>query len=424
MRLNENFLNVKESYLFSEIAKKVNDYSAQNPDKKIIRLGIGDVTLPLVPAVIEALHKAVDEMGAQETFRGYGPEQGYDFLREKIVDYYKKNTIRLELDEVFVSDGAKSDVGNITDLFDKDNVVLIPDPVYPVYVDTNIMNGRKIEFLNANANNGFCPLPEGNTKADIIYLCSPNNPTGACYTKEQLKTWVDYALENDAVILYDAAYEIFVQDENLPRSIYEIDGAKRCAIEFCSLSKTAGFTGTRCGYTIVPKDLKVKVNKLKLLKIDSDVVEINKLWVRRQTTKFNGVPYIVQRGAEAVFTEEGQKQIMENINYYRANAKVIADTMDEIGIKYFGGVNSPYIWLKCLNGMKSWEFFDYLLENINVVGTPGAGFGENGEGYFRLTAFGDKDNTVEAMNRLKKLFGFEHQTEPEQEAEETKEDSE
>ena len=424
MRLNENFLNVKESYLFSEIAKKVNDYSAQNPDKKIIRLGIGDVTLPLVPAVIEALHKAVDEMGTQETFRGYGPEQGYDFLREKIVDYYKKNTIRLELDEVFVSDGAKSDVGNITDLFDKDNVVLIPDPVYPVYVDTNIMNGRKIEFLNANANNGFCPLPEGNTKADIIYLCSPNNPTGACYTKEQLKTWVDYALENDAVILYDAAYEIFVQDENLPRSIYEIDGAKRCAIEFCSLSKTAGFTGTRCGYTIVPKDLKVKVNKLKLLKIDSDVVEINKLWVRRQTTKFNGVPYIVQRGAEAVFTEEGQKQIMENINYYRANAKVIADTMDEIGIKYFGGVNSPYIWLKCPNGMKSWEFFDYLLENINVVGTPGAGFGENGEGYFRLTAFGDKDNTVEAMNRLKKLFGFEHQTEPEQEAEETKEDSE
>ena len=421
MRLNENFLNVKESYLFSEIAKKVNDYSAQNPDKKIIRLGIGDVTLPLVPAVIEALHKAVDEMGAQETFRGYGPEQGYDFLREKIVDYYKKNTIRLELDEVFVSDGAKSDVGNITDLFDKDNVVLIPDPVYPVYVDTNIMNGRKIEFLNANANNGFCPLPEGNTKADIIYLCSPNNPTGACYTKEQLKTWVDYALENDAVILYDAAYEIFVQDENLPRSIYEIDGAKRCAIEFCSLSKTAGFTGTRCGYTIVPKDLKVKVNKLKLLKIDSDVVEINKLWVRRQTTKFNGVPYIVQRGAEAVFTEEGQKQIMENINYYRANAKVIADTMDEIGIKYFGGVNSPYIWLKCPNGMKSWEFFDYLLENINVVGTPGAGFGENGEGYFRLTAFGDKDNTVEAMNRLKKLFGFEHQTEPEQEAEEDSE---
>ena len=412
MRLNENYLNVKESYLFSEIARKVNEYSAQNPDKKIIRLGIGDVTLPLAPAVIKALHSAVDEMGVKETFRGYGPEQGYDFLREKIVGYYKDNTIRIELDEVFISDGAKSDVGNITDLFDKDNVVLIPDPVYPVYVDTNIMNGRKIEYLQANASNGFCPLPESGMKADIIYLCSPNNPTGAVYTKEQLKAWVDFALRSDAVILFDAAYEVFISDENLPRSIYEIDGAKRCAIEFCSLSKTAGFTGTRCGYTIVPKDLKVKVSKLKLLKIDSDVIELNKLWLRRQTTKFNGVPYIVQRGAEAVFTPEGQKQIMENINYYRENAKVIAETMDEIGIKYFGGINSPYIWLECPNGMKSWEFFDYLLENINVVGTPGAGFGENGEGYFRLTAFGDKDNTVEAMERLKKLFGLGTAEEP------------
>lgn len=412
VRLNENYLNVKESYLFSEIARKVNEYSAQNPDKKIIRLGIGDVTLPLAPAVIKALHSAVDEMGVKETFRGYGPEQGYDFLREKIVGYYKDNTIRIELDEVFISDGAKSDVGNITDLFDKDNVVLIPDPVYPVYVDTNIMNGRKIEYLQANASNGFCPLPESGMKADIIYLCSPNNPTGAVYTKEQLKAWVDFALRSDAVILFDAAYEVFISDENLPRSIYEIDGAKRCAIEFCSLSKTAGFTGTRCGYTIVPKDLKVKVSKLKLLKIDSDVIELNKLWLRRQTTKFNGVPYIVQRGAEAVFTPEGQKQIMENINYYRENAKVIAETMDEIGIKYFGGINSPYIWLECPNGMKSWEFFDYLLENINVVGTPGAGFGENGEGYFRLTAFGDKDNTVEAMERLKKLFGLGTAEEP------------
>ena len=412
VRLNENYLNVKESYLFSEIARKVNEYSAQNPDKKIIRLGIGDVTLPLAPAVIKALHSAVDEMGVKETFRGYGPEQGYDFLREKIVGYYKDNTIRIELDEVFISDGAKSDVGNITDLFDKDNVVLIPDPVYPVYVDTNIMNGRKIEYLQANASNGFCPLPESGMKADIIYLCYPNNPTGAVYTKEQLKAWVDFALRSDAVILFDAAYEVFISDENLPRSIYEIDGAKRCAIEFCSLSKTAGFTGTRCGYTIVPKDLKVKVSKLKLLKIDSDVIELNKLWLRRQTTKFNGVPYIVQRGAEAVFTPEGQKQIMENINYYRENAKVIAETMDEIGIKYFGGINSPYIWLECPNGMKSWEFFDYLLENINVVGTPGAGFGENGEGYFRLTAFGDKDNTVEAMERLKKLFGLGTAEEP------------
>lgn len=411
MRINENYLNVKESYLFSEIAKKVNDFSEKNPDKKIIRLGIGDVTLPLVPAVTDALHKAVDEMGKQDTFRGYGPEQGYDFLRENIVDYYKKNTIRIEMDEVFISDGAKSDVGNITDLFDKDNVVLVPDPVYPVYVDTNIMNGRKIEYMNATAENGFCPLPQSNAKADIIYLCSPNNPTGAAYTKEQLKSWVDYALQNEAIIIYDAAYEAFIQDDNLPRSIYEIDGAKRCAIEFCSLSKTAGFTGTRCGYTIVPKDLVVTVSKLKIIKFDSDIVELNKLWLRRQTTKFNGVPYIIQRGAEAVFSDEGQKQIAENINYYRENAKVIADTMDEIGIKYYGGINSPYIWLQCPNGMKSWEFFDYLLENINVVGTPGAGFGENGEGYFRLTAFGDKENTVEAMERLKTLFGYGHATE-------------
>lgn len=419
MKLNENYLNLKESYLFSEIAKKVNDYSASNPDKKVIRLGIGDVTLPLVPAVVDAMHKAVDEMGSQDTFRGYGPEQGYDFLREKIVEYYKKNTIRLENDEVFISDGAKSDVGNITDLFDKDNVVLVPDPVYPVYVDTNIMNGRKIVYINATAENGFCPLPEGNEKADIIYLCSPNNPTGAVYTKNQLKVWVDYALKNQAIILFDAAYEVFIQDSDLPKSIYEIDGAKRCAIEFCSLSKTAGFTGTRCGYTIVPKDLKVAVNKLKLLKVDSSEVELNKLWLRRQTTKFNGVPYIVQRAAEAVFTEEGKKQIMTNIGYYRENAKVIADTMDEIGIKYFGGINSPYIWLQCPNGMASWEFFDYLLENINVVGTPGAGFGKNGEGYFRLTAFGDKANTVEAMDRLKKLFGFDHSDQVTEDSEES-----
>lgn len=404
MKLNENYLNVKESYLFSEIAKKVNDYAAKNPDKKIIRMGIGDVTLPLAPVVIEAMHKAVDEMGVKESFRGYGPEQGYDFLREKIVAYYKENTIRIDMDEAFISDGAKSDVGNITDLFDKDNLVLVPDPVYPVYVDTNIMNGRKIEYMQAKASNGFCPLPENGTKADIIYLCSPNNPTGAVFTTEQLKAWVDYALKNDAVILFDAAYEAFIGDPSLPRSIYEIDGAKRCAIEFCSLSKTAGFTGTRCGYTIVPKDLKVKVSKLKLLKIDSDVVQLNKLWLRRQTTKFNGVAYVIQRAAEAVFTPEGRAQIKENIDYYKENAKIIADTMDEVGIKYFGGINSPYIWLECPNNMRSWEFFDYLLENINVVGTPGAGFGANGEGYFRLTAFSDKESTIEAMERFKELF--------------------
>lgn len=423
MKLNENYLNVKETYLFVEVAKRVSQFTEANPDKKIIKLSIGDVTLPLAPAVIDAMKNAVDEMGVKETFRGYGPEQGYDFLREKIVDYYKKNTIRLELSEVFISDGAKSDVGNITDLFDKDNTVLVPDPVYPVYVDTNIMNGRKILYLNATADNGFCPLPDPSVKADIIYLCSPNNPTGAVYTKEQLRIWVDYALKNKAIILFDAAYEAFIQDDSLPKSIYEIDGAKRCAIEFCSLSKTAGFTGTRCGYTIVPNDLKVSVSKLRGIKLDSKEIQLSKLWLRRQTTKFNGVPYIVQRGAEAVFSDEGLKQCMDNINYYRENAKIIADTMDELGIKYFGGINSPYIWLQCPNGMGSWEFFDYLLENINVVGTPGEGFGENGEGYFRLTAFGDRESTIEAMDRLKKLFGIgavaepAEDTEPEAEAE-------
>lgn len=417
VKLNENYLSVKETYLFVEVAKRVSQYAEANPDKKIIKLSIGDVTLPLAPAVVDAMKNAVDEMGVKETFRGYGPEQGYDFLREKIVDYYKKNTIRLELSEVFISDGAKSDVGNITDLFDKDNTVLVPDPVYPVYVDTNIMNGRKILYLNATADNGFCPLPDPSVKADIIYLCSPNNPTGAVYTKEQLRVWVDYALKNKAIILFDAAYEAFIQDDSLPKSIYEIDGAKRCAIEFCSLSKTAGFTGTRCGYTVVPNDLKVSVLKLRGIKLDSKEIQLNKLWLRRQTTKFNGVPYIVQRGAEAVFSDEGLKQCMDNINYYRENARVIADTMDELGIKYFGGINSPYIWLQCPNGMGSWEFFDYLLENINVVGTPGEGFGENGEGYFRLTAFGDRESTIEAMDRLKKLFGIGTEAEPAEDTE-------
>lgn len=404
MKANENYLNVKESYLFSDIAKRVNNFMEENPDKKdkVIRLGIGDVTLPLAPVVVEAMTKAVAEMGVKETFRGYGPEQGYDFLRDKIVEYYKKNIISIEADEVFISDGAKSDVGNITDLFDKENTVMIPDPVYPVYVDTNIMNGRKIIFLNATKENDFCPTPTGE-KADIIYLCSPNNPTGAVYTKEKLRQWVDYALTNDAIILFDAAYELFITDDDLPRSIYEIDGAKRCAIEFCSLSKTAGFTGTRCGYTIVPHDLKVKKSKILSRRSEGDI-SLNKLWLRRQTTKFNGVSYIVQRGAEAVFTEEGQKQIRENLGYYQQNAKVIADTMTELGIEFAGGINSPYIWLKCPNHMGSWEFFDYLLENIMVVGTPGAGFGKNGEGYFRLTSFGDKDKTVEAMKRFKALF--------------------
>lgn len=389
MKINENYANLEQSYLFSTIAKKVNEYAAQNPDKKVIKLGIGDVTLPLCKAVTEALHKAVDEMGVQATFRGYGPEQGYDFLRKAVQKYYTKRNVELELDEIFISDGAKSDLGNILDLFSKDNTVLVPDPVYPVYVDTNVMAGRKVVYVDANGENEFLPLPDKNVQADIIYICSPNNPTGAAYNKEQLQTWVDYAKSMNAIILFDAAYECFVSDENLPRSIFEIEGAKDCAIEFCSLSKTAGFTGTRCGYTVVPKALGA----------------LNKMWVRRQTTKFNGVPYIVQRGAEAVFSEEGQKEIRENINYYKENAKVISDTLKSCGIWHVGGKHSPYIWLKCPNDMDSWTFFDYLLENAQVVGTPGAGFGKNGDGYFRLTSFGSKENTAEAMKRFKKLFG-------------------
>ena len=388
MNLNKNYENLEQSYLFSTIAKKVNEFVSKNPDKKIIRLGIGDVTKPLCKSVVNAMHKAVDEMSVQESFRGYGPEQGYDFLRISIQKYYSQKNVTLELEEIFISDGAKSDLGNILDLFDKDNTVLVPDPVYPVYVDTNIMNGRKVVFANANSENEFLPLPDTNIKADIIYICSPNNPTGAVYNKAQLKTWVDYANSNNAIILFDSAYECFISDPELPRSIYELEGAKTCAIEFCSLSKTAGFTGTRCGYTIVPNDLG----------------KLNKMWLRRQTTKFNGVPYIVQRGAEAVFTEEGLKEISENLAYYKENAKIISETMKECGIWFVGGKHSPYIWLKCPNNMSSWEFFDYLLENAQVVGTPGAGFGKNGEGYFRLTSFGSKENTVEAMERFKKLF--------------------
>lgn len=388
MKINENYNNLKESYLFSTIAKKVNEYKAAHPEADIIRLGIGDVTLPLPEAVTKAMTKAVSEMGKRETFHGYGDEQGYAFLREAVCGYYKKNNVELCLDEIFISDGAKSDLGNILDLFDVENSVLIPDPVYPVYVDTNIMAGRKITFLNANAENDFLPLPSDETTGDIVYICSPNNPTGAVYTREGLKKWVDWANACGAVILFDAAYEAFISDAALPRSIYEIEGARTCAIEFCSLSKTAGFTGTRCGYTIVPKEL-VRCGK-----------EIRKMWLRRQTTKFNGVPYIVQRGAEAVFTDEGLRQIRENIAYYKENAGIIAEGLTKAGIEFAGGKNSPYIWLKCPSGMSSWEYFDYLLENANVVGTPGAGFGENGEGYFRLTAFGDRKNVYEAVRRI------------------------
>jgi len=387
MKLNKNYENLEQSYLFSTIARKVREYSENNPQKKVIRLGIGDVTKPLCKSVIEALHKAVDEMSAQETFRGYGPEQGYDFLRIAIQKYYKNRNVDLDLDEIFISDGAKSDLGNILDLFDKDNIVLIPDPVYPAYVDTNIMDGRKIIFAQGNAENNFLPIPN-NEKVDIIYICSPNNPTGAVYNREQLKAWVDYANNNQALILFDSAYESFISDSDLPKSIFEIENARNCAIEICSLSKTAGFTGTRCGYTVVPKELN----------------QLNKMWLRRQTTKYNGVPYIVQRAAEAVFTESGMAEINENLNYYKENAKIISETMKDCGIWFVGGEYSPYIWLKCPNNMTSWEFFDYLLENAQVVGTPGAGFGKNGEGYFRLTSFGSRENTLEAMKRFKELF--------------------
>lgn len=391
MKINTNYNNLKESYLFSKIAKKVNEYSLANKEAKIIRLGIGDVTRPLCNAVTEAMKNAVIEMGDEKTFHGYGPEQGYSFLKDEIKNYYALNKIFLEEDEIFVSDGAKSDLGNILDLFDKNNTVLIPDPVYPVYVDTNIMAGRKIIYMNANEENGFLPMPDENIKADIIYLCSPNNPTGAVYNRSQLEKWVEYAVKNNSLILFDAAYEAFIK-EDLPRSIFEIENAKKCAVEFCSFSKTAGFTGTRCGYTVVPKEL-----------IFEDC-SLNKMWLRRQTTKFNGVPYIVQKGAAAVFSKEGQNQIKENIMYYADNAKMIAELLDRKDIFYTGGVNSPYIWLKCPKSMGSWEFFDYLLEKANIVGTPGEGFGKNGEGFFRLTAFGSKENTKEAVERLEKLL--------------------
>ena len=388
MRINENYLKLNESYLFSTITKKVKEYESAFPGKDIIRLGIGDVTRPLVPAVIDALSLAVAEMGNSATFKGYGEEQGYSFLREAVCGYYAAKGVMLDDDEIFINDGAKSDLGNILDIFSPNNAVLIPDPVYPVYPDTNTMDGRRITYISGNEDNGFLPLPDKNVKADIIYLCSPNNPTGAVYNKEQLGLWVDYALQNNAVILFDSAYEIFVRDETLPTSIYQIDGAKECAIEFCSLSKTAGFTGTRCGYTVVPSAL-VRGS-----------VALNRLWLRRQTTKFNGVPYIVQRGAEAVFSAEGLKQIRKDVDYYIENARVIADALTKLDVWFTGGENSPYIWLKCPNGMSSWGYFDHLLENYGIVGTPGAGFGSNGEGFMRLTAFGSRENMIAAMQRL------------------------
>ncbi len=392
MKINKNYLNLKDDYLFATISQKVSDYVKNNPDNEIIRLGIGDVTKPLCGAVISALHEAVEEMSTEEGFRGYGPYEGYEFLRNAIkVDYADKN-VQIESDEIFVGDGAKSDVANILDIFSRENTVLIPDPVYPVYVDTNIMHAREIKYIDANKENAFLPLPNEEVKADIIYLCSPNNPTGAVYDKNQLKVWVDFARKNDAIILFDCAYEAFISEENLPRSIYEIEGAKECAIEFCSFSKTAGFTGTRCSYCIVPDELTF------------EGVSLRKLWMRRQSTKYNGVSYVIQKGATAVFSEEGKKQIRNTIDYYKNNAKIISKAMDDLDVFYTGGINSPYIWLKCPNNMTSWDFFDFLLNEANVVGTPGSGFGKNGEGFFRLTAFGSYENTVKAMKRIKECL--------------------
>lgn len=396
-KINENFNDLKPSYLFAEIAKRVANFTKENPDKKVIRLGIGDVTLPIAPVVVEAMKKGCDELGVKETFKGYPDYEGYAFLREAISGYYRSFGVEVSADEILVSDGAKSDAGNISDIFSADNTVLVTDPVYPVYVDTNLMSGRKILYADSNEENGFCAMPDYSVKADIIYLCSPNNPTGAVYTKAQLEEWVKYAKANNAVIIFDSAYEAFITEKDLPRSIFEIDGARECAMEICSLSKTAGFTGTRCGYTVIPKELEITDN-------DGNKYNVYKTWYRRQSTKFNGVSYPVQCAAAAVFSEEGLKQIRENLAYYQKNAKLIADTMIELGIKFTGGINSPYIWLKCPDNMGSWEFFDYLLNEINVVGTPGEGFGENGKGWFRLTAFGDYENTVEAMNRLKNLL--------------------
>ena len=411
VKINENFLKMEDSYLFSTVANKVSKYQQDNPDKNIIKLGIGDVTKPIANKIIEQMKKAVDELGKSNTFRGYGPEQGYEFLRKAIVKYdYDRRGIQILPDEVFISDGSKCDCGNIVDLFDINNKIAITDPVYPVYLDTNIISGRTgkyntetgrydgVIYIPCTYENDFIPeLPQ--EIPDIIYLCFPNNPTGTVISKEELARWVKYAKENNSIILYDAAYEAFITEENIPHTIYEIEGAKEVAIEFKSFSKTAGFTGIRCAYTIVPKELKIKLNNGK-------EVSLNKLWNRRQCTKFNGVSYITQRAAEAIYTEEGQKEIKENIKYYLENAKIIREGLDEVGIQYCGGINSPYIWIKVPNNMKSWEFFDMLLEKANIVGTPGVGFGPSGEGYFRLTAFGERKNTEEAMKRIKETLQF------------------
>lgn len=397
-RMNANFLNLKENYLFKEISKQVNAYTAAHPDNKIIRMGIGDVTLPLAPVVTEAMKKAAEEMGNKETFRGYEDSgQGYDFLRNAVRGYYEKRGVPLNTEEIFISDGAKSDSGNINDIFDSSNIVLVTDPAYPVYVDSNTMDGKEIKYANSTPENGFAAMPP-EYHSDLIYLCSPNNPTGSVYTKAELREWVDYAKKNDAIIIFDAAYEAFITDPDLPRSIFEIEGAKSCAIEICSLSKTAGFTGTRCGYTVVPDELTFTAP-------NGEKYSVRKIWARRQGSKFNGVSYPVQRAAEAVFSDEGIKQCKEIIGYYLENAAIMIKTFEKLNISFTGGKNSPYIWFKCPDNMESWEFFHKLLNEAEIVGTPGSGFGKNGEGWFRMTAFGSRENTVEAMIRLEKMLG-------------------
>lgn len=395
--INENYLQLNESYLFSTIAKRVEKFSAAHPEADVIRLGIGDVTLPLPPSVIRAMHNAVDEMGEKATFRGYGPEQGYGFLREKIAEIdFRQRGVDISPDEIFVSDGSKSDTGNIGDILGEDNVVAITDPVYPVYLDSNIMRlgkSSKIVLLSCSEENGFLP-EKPSQRPDVIYLCYPNNPTGTVMNRQQLKQWVEYALENKSLILFDAAYEAFIRDEEVPRSIYEIEGATACAIEFRSFSKNAGFTGLRCSYTVVPKALVAR-------SVEGDEVSVHGLWNRRQSTKFNGTPYIVQKAAEAVYSPEGQQEVGEMVAYYMRNAKMIREGLKEKGWTIFGGENSPYIWLKCPDGMDSWTFFDRLLEECHIVGTPGVGFGSMGEGYFRLTAFNSQEKTAEAVERIK-----------------------
>ena len=403
--INDNYQKLPGSYLFSEIAKRVAAFQSNNPSVKVIRLGIGDVTQPLPNVCIDAMKSAVDEMAKAETFRGYGPEQGYDFLREKIADWnYKSRDVNVEADEIFISDGSKCDCGNIQEIFGLNNKIAIADPVYPVYLDTNVMAGRTGElqvdghfegvvYLPCTSDNDFSPsIPTEHV--DLIYLCSPNNPTGTTLSKETLVKWVAYAKANDSIILYDSAYAAYITEDTVPRSIYEIDGARDCAIEFRSFSKTAGFTGVRCGYVVIPREL-TAANQ------HGDRVPLKDLWLRRQTTKFNGTAYIVQRGAEAIYSDEGQAQVRKLIDYYMENARIIREGLNEVGLTAYGGVNAPYIWLKTPNNMKSWDFFDKLLNEVNVVGTPGAGFGPCGEGYFRLTAFGDRNNTIEAMSRIK-----------------------